>query len=279
MRDRGAGGRKGLTDMPEPMGGTGTGSNPGWLLRAGMASCAATSIAMRAASWDCASALEVKVESELDARGLVGIPEIPTALGNMRMSVTIGAEGVDETRLRELAAWGEEYSPVGCTIRDGSAVRSKSSRSERHPTNSHAPSTRISNMNVISTSRLLCHQAASASHLGSRRLCRGRHNPSDRWRTLCEAVDLRAGERVIDVAAGNGNATLAAARRWAEVTSTDYVPHCWTVPRSARPRNGFRSRVRRPTPKRCLSLTMGLTLFCRRLASCSRLIRKRRRAS
>ena len=42
--------------------------------------------------------------------------------------------------------------------------------------------------------------------------------------TLCEAVDLRAGERVLDVAAGNGNATLAAARRWGQVTSTDYVP-------------------------------------------------------
>ena len=41
---------------------------------------------------------------------------------------------------------------------------------------------------------------------------------------LCEAVDLRAGQRVLDVAAGNGNATLAAARRWANVTSTDYVP-------------------------------------------------------
>ena len=42
--------------------------------------------------------------------------------------------------------------------------------------------------------------------------------------TLAEAVDVRAGERVLDVAAGNGNATLAAARRFAEVTSTDYVP-------------------------------------------------------
>jgi SAM-dependent methyltransferase len=41
---------------------------------------------------------------------------------------------------------------------------------------------------------------------------------------LCEALDLRAGSRVLDVAAGNGNATLAAARRFAEVTSTDYVP-------------------------------------------------------
>jgi len=42
--------------------------------------------------------------------------------------------------------------------------------------------------------------------------------------SLAEAVDVRAGERVLDVAAGNGNATLAAARRFADVTSTDYVP-------------------------------------------------------
>jgi SAM-dependent methyltransferase len=42
--------------------------------------------------------------------------------------------------------------------------------------------------------------------------------------SLCEAMDLRAGERVLDVAAGNGNVTLAAARRWCEVVSTDYVP-------------------------------------------------------
>jgi SAM-dependent methyltransferase len=40
---------------------------------------------------------------------------------------------------------------------------------------------------------------------------------------LCEAVELRPGQRVLDVAAGNGNATLAAARRWGDVTSTDYV--------------------------------------------------------
>ena len=42
--------------------------------------------------------------------------------------------------------------------------------------------------------------------------------------TLCESLDLRSGSRVLDVAAGNGNATLAAARRWCDVTSTDYVP-------------------------------------------------------
>jgi ubiquinone/menaquinone biosynthesis C-methylase UbiE len=42
--------------------------------------------------------------------------------------------------------------------------------------------------------------------------------------SLCEALDLRSGSRVLDVAAGNGNATLAAAHRFADVTSTDYVP-------------------------------------------------------
>jgi ubiquinone/menaquinone biosynthesis C-methylase UbiE len=40
---------------------------------------------------------------------------------------------------------------------------------------------------------------------------------------LCEALDLRAGKKVLDVAAGNGMVSLAAARRWCDVTSTDYV--------------------------------------------------------
>ena len=41
--------------------------------------------------------------------------------------------------------------------------------------------------------------------------------------SLCEAIDLRSGQKVLDVAAGNGNATLAAARRFADIVSTDYV--------------------------------------------------------
>ncbi|MFL6204324.1 MAG: class I SAM-dependent methyltransferase [Acidimicrobiales bacterium] len=40
---------------------------------------------------------------------------------------------------------------------------------------------------------------------------------------LCESVDVAAGERVLDVAAGNGNASLAAARRGCDVVATDYV--------------------------------------------------------
>ena len=41
---------------------------------------------------------------------------------------------------------------------------------------------------------------------------------------LCEALDVRSGQKVLDVAAGNGNVSLAAARRWCDVTATDYVP-------------------------------------------------------
>ena len=41
---------------------------------------------------------------------------------------------------------------------------------------------------------------------------------------LSEALDLRSGQTVLDVAAGNGNASLAAARRWCDVVATDYVP-------------------------------------------------------
>jgi len=41
---------------------------------------------------------------------------------------------------------------------------------------------------------------------------------------LCEALDIRAGQKVLDVAAGNGNISLAAARRWCDVVATDYVP-------------------------------------------------------
>ena len=69
---------------------------------------------------------------------------------------------------------------------------------------------------------------------------------------LNEAADVCAGERVLDVAAGNGNATLAAARRFATVTSTDYVPgaaRAWPDPR--RGRTPRRRRSRSPTPRRC----------------------------
>jgi ubiquinone/menaquinone biosynthesis C-methylase UbiE len=45
---------------------------------------------------------------------------------------------------------------------------------------------------------------------------------------LCEAVDLHPGEEVLDVAAGGGAASIAAARRWCDVTASDFVPHLLT---------------------------------------------------
>jgi ubiquinone/menaquinone biosynthesis C-methylase UbiE len=57
--------------------------------------------------------------------------------------------------------------------------------------------------------------------------------------SLAEAMDLRAGQTVLDVAAGNGNFTLAAARRWCEVTSTDYVEVLLELGRKRAEAEGF----------------------------------------
>lgn len=62
--------------------------------------------------------------------------------------------------------------------------------------------------------------------------------------SLAEAADIRAGERVLDVAAGNGNATLAAARRFAEVTSTDYVSALLDKARARAAAEGLRVNFR-----------------------------------
>jgi ubiquinone/menaquinone biosynthesis C-methylase UbiE len=56
---------------------------------------------------------------------------------------------------------------------------------------------------------------------------------------LCEAMDLRAGSKVLDVAAGNGMVSLAAARRWCSVTSTDYVPALLECGRARAAANGL----------------------------------------
>ena len=61
---------------------------------------------------------------------------------------------------------------------------------------------------------------------------------------LCESVDVGAGERVLDVAAGNGNAALAAARRGASVTATDYVPELLGRARARAAAEGLKLDVR-----------------------------------
>ena len=97
---------------------------------------------------------------------------------------------------------------------------------------------------------------------------------------LCEAVDVGGGERVLDVAAGNGNATLAAARRFARVTSTDYVPGAARTADGAAPRRkDSTSRSRSRTPKRCPIRPRASTSSSRPSASCSRPITRSRPAS
>jgi len=103
-----------FSDMPAGVGGGGSAPSPGWLLRAAHAACDATVIAMRAAEENIElSRLEVVVDSESDDRGLLGMDEaIPAGPIRTRVRIALEAEGVPETRLRELVEWARQHSPV-----------------------------------------------------------------------------------------------------------------------------------------------------------------------
>jgi uncharacterized OsmC-like protein len=106
------------TDMPTELGGTGDRLTPGWLFRAGVASCATTTIAMAAAAEGIAlSALEVRVASRSDTRGLLGMADKDgTIVGagpfDMQLLVRIKAPGVAPQRLREIVERGCARSPI-----------------------------------------------------------------------------------------------------------------------------------------------------------------------
>jgi len=108
-----------VTDMPPPVGGGGTAPTPGWLIRAALASCAATTIAMRAAELEIElTRLEVTAESETDMRGLLGVGEgVVAGPATARLRVVLAAEGVDDARLEELVEWADSHSPVGDCVR------------------------------------------------------------------------------------------------------------------------------------------------------------------
>ena len=107
------------TDMPPTMGGAASAPAPGWMLRAALASCTATTIAMRAAKLGVnLTTLEVTVESYSDTRGILGLDEkISAGLSSLATRVKIGATDVPADELRELAEWGDRHSPVSCTAR------------------------------------------------------------------------------------------------------------------------------------------------------------------
>jgi uncharacterized OsmC-like protein len=118
-------GEKVETDMPPAMGGGATASNPAWLLRAGLASCTATVIAMRAAKLGVAlNTLEVSVESESDNRGVLGLDQkVSAGLSAFRTQVRVGAKNATEEQLRDIVRWADEHSPVACTLREAPANR------------------------------------------------------------------------------------------------------------------------------------------------------------
>lgn len=108
-----------LTDMPAAIGGSGDQVPPGWLLRAGLASCTATSIAMMAAVEGIElSVLEVVATSRSDKRGLFSVPDVdggvvPSQSSNVKLQVRIAAApGVSPERLRRLVEAGNARSPV-----------------------------------------------------------------------------------------------------------------------------------------------------------------------
>jgi uncharacterized OsmC-like protein len=111
------------TDMPRAMGGNASDPNPGWFFRASLASCCATVIAMRAAHLGInLSKLEVAVESEGDARGILGLDErISAGMSALRTTVQIAADNAGPEQLEELVRWSDEHSPVGCTVREAAA--------------------------------------------------------------------------------------------------------------------------------------------------------------
>ena len=119
----GASGETVRTDMPPMMGGEASAPNPGWLMRASLAACTATVIAMQAAKLGIKlTTLEVVAGSDTDSRRLLGLDDKAQSVLALRLRVRIGAEGASEATLRELAAWGDAHSPVACTLRTPPAI-------------------------------------------------------------------------------------------------------------------------------------------------------------
>lgn len=113
-----ANGTRVSTDMPGELGGSGDQVTPGWLFRAGLASCAATSIVMAAAAEQIElTALDVQACSRSDTRGLFGMADAggePVYAGpcDMQLRVRIAARAVSPDRLRALVEDGLRRSPI-----------------------------------------------------------------------------------------------------------------------------------------------------------------------
>lgn len=123
-----ANGAQMATDMPAELGGVGKDVTPGWLFRAGFASCAATCIAMGAAAKGIElTSLEVLATSRSDLRGLLGMADssgepVPAGPRDVRLVVRIAARGVDAQQLRSLVEESYCCSPISSAVRDAVPV-------------------------------------------------------------------------------------------------------------------------------------------------------------
>jgi uncharacterized OsmC-like protein len=105
------------TDMPRSVGGSATANSPGWHLRAALASCDATLLAMRAARLGLKlDSIEVRVEAASDGRGMFLDENISPGSVGMRLTFRIGANEVSPQQIKELVAWVEQHSPVAADI-------------------------------------------------------------------------------------------------------------------------------------------------------------------
>src|SRR6266516_6107242 len=102
------------SDMAESVGGGASAPTPGWLLRAALAACDATLVAMEAARDGIElTDLEVSVESESDFRGVVGVdPSVHAGPASMRVAYRLAAGNATEDQLRAIVQRAESRSPV-----------------------------------------------------------------------------------------------------------------------------------------------------------------------
>jgi uncharacterized OsmC-like protein len=118
-----ANGAQVLTDMPAELGGSGHQVTPGWLFRAGLASCLATCIAMDAAAEGIElAALEVLVSSRSDLRGFFGMADamgepVDAGPSEVQLRIRISAGGVSPERLRLLVEESNRCSPMSAALR------------------------------------------------------------------------------------------------------------------------------------------------------------------
>ena len=117
-----------LTDMPSEIGGSGDQVTPGWLFRAGLASCAATRIAMGAAAAGIElTVLEVRASSRSDTRGLLGMADdsgAPFCAGpsDVQLHIRIAAPGTPPAQLRALVEHSQRCAPISAAVQDAVPV-------------------------------------------------------------------------------------------------------------------------------------------------------------